>query len=151
MSDTVEFCGEVFQVGERVGVMQLMRYARVVKRVQERQRSGAKTTGVDEMEALDATLSLLEQCVHPDDWDRFERVTTEQGVDSEGYMTFAGQVMSLLAGRPTGRSSDSSGGPQTIEPSSTADSSSPVISRLNDQGRPDLALLVRKRQESLSA
>ena len=153
MTDTVEFLGEQFRVGERVGLMPMMRYARVAKRQMERQKSGAKSDGMDEVESLDATLSLLEQCVHPDDWDRFEKHTTQQGAGQEEYMEFAGRVMALLADRPTGRPSDASGGPQTIEPSSTEGSSSPatdVIGRLNDKGRPDLALVVRKRQESLA-
>ena len=151
MSDTVEFCGEQFRIGERVGMMPLMRYARMAKRAHELERSGQAASGEDELEAMDATLTLLEQCVHPDDWSRFERVTTAAGTGMDGYLEFAGQVMAAIAARPTGRSSDSSDGPRTIEPSSTDDSSSPVIDRLNGQGRPDLALLVRKRQESLSA
>lgn len=154
MSDTVDFCGADFRVGERVGLMPMMRYARVAKRMLERQKTGAASDGMDEIEQLDATLSLLEQCVHPDDWSRFEQVTTEHGVDQEGYMEFAGRVMALLANRPTGQPSDSSDGLRIIEASSTAVSSSPeesVIQRLNDKGRPDLALIVRKRQEALTA
>lgn len=154
MSEVIEFCGEEFRVGEKVGMMPMMRFARVGKREQERLRSGGQQTATDAMEAMDAALTLLEQCVHPDDWDRFERVTTEHHVGQEEYMRFAGRVMSLLASRPTGRSSDSSDGPLITEPSSTVVSSSPasaVIEDLNGRGRPDLAQVVRMRQESLSA
>ena len=155
MTETVEFCGTEFHVSERVGLMPMMRYARVVKRAMQREKSGAAGDGSDEIELFDATLSLLEQCVHPDDWDRFERVTTEQGADLDQYMEFSGQVMAVVAARPTGRSTDSSDGPRTIEPSSTVVSYSPgtesVVRRFNENGRPDLALLVRRRQESLSA
>jgi hypothetical protein len=150
VSGTVEFCGVDWRIGERVGLRPMMRYARVAKRQMQRAKSGGTSDGTDEIEALDATLSLLEQCVHPDDWEKFEQVTSAAGVDQEGYMDFAGRVMAQLADRPTGRSSDSSDGPRIIEPSSTDDSSSPVIHRLNDKGRPDLALMVRKRQESLA-
>lgn len=160
MSDTVEFCGVEWRIGERVGLMPMLRYARVSKRAMQRQRNKSDDTeaaGLDLMEQYDATLSLLEQCVHPDDWDRFEEVTTEHGVDHEGYMEFAGRVMAALADRPTGRSSDSSDGPQTIEPSSTGGSSSNgelpehtqrVIDRLNSQGQHHLALAVRDRHEA---
>lgn len=157
MSDTIDLHGEEYRIGERVGLMPMMRYARVAKRQLEREKSGAKSDGMDEIESLDATLSLLEQCVHPDDWSRFERDTTAKGLGQEEYMEFAGRVMALLANRPTTRPFDSSDGPQTTEPSSTVVSSSPdtgpsrVVERFNQQGRPDLALLVRKREESLSA
>jgi hypothetical protein len=153
VSGTVEFCGVDWRIGERVGLMPMLRYARVTKRAMQRQRNQKtddEAGGADLMEMYDATLSLLEQCVHPDEWDRFEQVTTEHGVDHEGYMDFAGRVMAALTDRPTTRSSDSSDGPRIIEPSSTDDSSSPVIHRLNDKGRPDLALMVRKREESLA-
>ena len=149
-TETVPFCDVEWRIGERVGLMPMMRYARAVK-VGMARAEGAPSDGMTEIEVLDATYSLLEQCVHPDDWDRFVDVTSKAGVDQEGYMEFAGKVMAALADRPTGRSSDSSDGPQTIEPSSTAVSSSPVtgkvVTRLNDSGRPDLALIVKKREE----
>ena len=153
MTDTVEFLGAEFRVNGRVGVMPMMRYARVAKRQMERQRNGGESDGTDEVEIFDATLSLLEQCVHPEDWSRFERHSETEGASHEELMEFAGKVMARLVDRPTTRPSDSSGGPQTTEPSSTGGSSSPagrVIDRLNEKGRPDLALLVRRREESLA-
>ena len=157
MSDTVEFCGVEWRIGERVGLMPMLRYARTSKRIMQRARSSkdpdAEMAGADLMEMYDATLSLLEQCVHPDDWDEFEEVTTRHGVGHEGYMEVAGRVMAELADRPTGRSSDSSDGPRTIEQSSTVDSSLPdhtqrVIDKLNGQGQHHLALMVRERYEA---
>lgn len=150
MADTVPFCGVDWRIGERVGLMPMMRYARAVK---VGMRPG-ESDGMNEIEILDATLSLLEQCVHPDDWDRFVEVTSKEGVDQEGYMEFSGKVMAALSDRPTGRSSDSSDGPQTTEPSSTAASSSPdidrVVRRFNERGRPDLAVLVSRRDQSIA-
>lgn len=145
MTETVEFYGKHFHVAERVGLMPLMRFAVVAQ------------SGVDsnDLEGLAAMHGLLEQAVHPDDWARFQQHATDSRADGDELMEFVGKVMAVMAGRPTSRSSDSSDGPRVIEPSSTVVSSSPgtarVIEMFNDKGRPDLALLVRKRQESLTA
>jgi hypothetical protein len=137
---TVDFFGKDFRVAERVGLMPMMRFAVLAK------------TGIDanEMEALAAMHDLLKNCIDDDDWPRFEQHASEKRADGDDLMEVVGKVMVALADRPTGRSSDSSDGPRIIEPSSTDDSSSPVIHRLNDKGRPDLALMVRKREESLA-
>ena len=136
---TVDFLGAEFKVADKVGALPLMRFAKVAR------------AGVDasELEGLAAMYDLLGQVIHPDDWARFENHADREHADGDQLLALVQEVFALMAARPTGRSSDSSGGPQTIEPSSPVDSSSPVIHRLNEQGRPDLALLVRKRQESL--
>jgi hypothetical protein len=144
MSETVEFCGVQFRIAEKVAALPLMRFAKVAK-------AGVDATELDGMAAM---YDLLEQVIHPDDWAKFERHADHERADGEQLLEVVQAVFVLLADRPTGRSSDSSDGPRTIEPSSTADSSSPgssVIARLNGSGRPDLALLVRKREESLTA
>ena len=138
---TVGFLGEQFKVADKVGALPLMRFAKVA------------TSGVDanEMAGLAAVYDLLGQVIHDDDWDRFENHADREHADGDQLLGLVQEVFALLAARPTGRPSDSSVGPQTIEPRSTAGSSSPVIDRLNTNGRPDLALLVRKRQESMTA
>lgn len=141
MTDTVELAGEEFRVAERVGSMPLMRFAKLAK-------SGVRES---QMEGLVAMYDLLHDCIDESDWDRFMDHATEVRADGKELLGVVRQAIAAVAGRPTRRSSDSSDGPRTIEPSSTGDSSSPVIHRLNEQGRPDLALLVRRRQESLSA
>lgn len=157
MTETVEFHGQQFHVAERVGMIPMMRFASFTKRQMRRLADGHEPTGDDEIESLAAAYELLEQCVHPVDWERFVDHASAEHLDMEELMEFVGTVMAVVAARPTGRSSDSSDGPRTIEPSSTADSSSPatgperVIARLNAQGRPDLALMVRGRQESLAS
>lgn len=155
-TETVEWYGERFHVAERVGMMPMMRYAAFTKRQMQRQRNGHEPTGEDEIEALASSYELLERCLHPNDWERFEEHASAVGADLEELMEFVGQVMVVVANRPTGRSSDSSDGPRTIEPSSPDASSSPdtgaenVVAMFNDRGRADLALLVRRRQESLT-
>jgi len=145
MTETIPFLGEDFHVAESVGAMPLMRFAKIAK-------SG---TGTGDMDGLAAIYDLLEQCIHPDDWGRFQAHADKVRASGDQLLDMVREVFTVLAGRPTGRSSDSSDGPLVIEPNSTDDSSSPdtdrVIRRLNDQGRPDLALLVRRREESLIA
>lgn len=145
---TVDFLGEQFKVADKVGALAVMRFAKIAK------------AGVDasELDGLVALYDLLGQVVHPDDWARFEEHADSQHADGDALLELVQEVFALIAARPSGRSSDSSDGPRTIEPSSTVVSSSPdtapteaVISRLNGEGRPDLALLVRRRQESLTA
>ena len=138
---TVDFLGESFRVADRVGALPLMRFAKLAK-------SGLD---IDEMDGLVAAYDLLGQVIHAEDWARFEEHADREHAGGDELLDFIASALVVASARPTGRPSDSSDGPQTIEPSSTDDSSSPVISRLNEQGRPDLALLVRKRQESLSA
>lgn len=138
---TVDFLGEQFRVAERVGALPIMRFAKAAK----------AGTDSNDMDGLVALYDLLAQVIHPDDWTRFEAHADREHADGDQLLAVVQAALAAVAGRPTGRSSDSSDGPQIIEPSSTDDSSSPVIDRLNQQGRPDLALLVRRRQESLSA
>lgn len=147
VTETVEWLGEQFHVADRVSSLTVMRFAKLAK----------SNIDVAQMEGLAAMYDLLEQCVHPDDWARFEAHADDQRADGEQLLAVVKQVFAVIAARPTRRSSDSSGGPRTIEPNSTDDSSLPdtgpdrAIIRLNDQGRPDLARVIRLRQESLTA
>lgn len=144
MTETIEFEGESFHIAERVAAMSLMRFAKVAQ-------SGATTTS---MAGLAAQHDLIEQCIHPDDWPRFQAHAEKVRANGDQLLTVVQDVLKALAERPTGRPSDSSDGPRTIEPSSTDDSSLPgtdaVIHRLNEKGRPDLALMVYKRQQSIA-
>ncbi len=144
---SIEWLGESFQV-VKPGSLPLMRFAKIAK---------AGVDG-DTLDGLAAMYGMLEQCIHEDDFPRFEAHADDRRADGDELMEAVKDTFRVLSDRPTGRSSDSSDGPRTIEPNSTAVSSLPdtgperVISRLNEQGRPDLALLIRRRQEeSLSA
>lgn len=141
MSDerlTIEFLGEDFAIAERVGVLPLMRFAKVAKR------------GTDSMSmaGLAAMYDLLEQCIDADDWDRFCDHASEQRADGEQLMSVVGDVLSGIAGRPTQRPSDSSDGSPSTSESSVDDSVRQVIADLEAKGRPDLALVVQQAQES---
>lgn len=147
MSGTVPFCGAEFRVADKVSSLAFMRFAKLAK-------SGLDT---DDMEGMAAVYAMLEQCIHPEDWGRFEAHADTERADGEALLAVIQAAFEVFASRPTGRPSDSSDGPQTTTPSSPAVSSSPAteadetIREFEAMGRPDLALIVQKRQESLSA
>lgn len=134
MSNSVDFGGESFTVAERIGLMPLMRFAKVAQ------------SGVDsgDMAGLAAMYDLLEQCIDPSDWRRFEAAADRARADGDELMAVVAEVMAKITERPTSRLSDSSDGPRVTEPNSEAASSSPVMDRLH--GRPDLQLMVIRAQ-----
>jgi hypothetical protein len=136
MTATVEFAGERFGIADRVGLMAMMRFAKVAK------------SGVDsnELDGLAAMYDLLEQCIADDEWERFQAHADKVRADGDELMTVVNNVFGVLSERPTRRPSDSSAGPSTTKANSTGDSSSRVIARLEEQGRPDLALVVSRAQ-----
>jgi hypothetical protein len=132
--------GEQFGMAENVGAMPLMRFAKVAK-------SGGDSANLD---GLVAMYDLLEQCIEPSEWVRFQAHADRVRADGEKLMAVVSDVFQALADRPTGRPSASSGGPKNTKPRSVAGSSSKVIKRLEREGRPDLALMVTMAQEALS-
>lgn len=135
----VSFAGETFTVADRIGLMPLMRFAKVAQ------------AGVDsaDLEGLAAMYDLLEQCIAPQDWRRFQAAADRARSDGEELMGVVGEVMRLLTDRPTSRPSDSSDGPSSTAPNSTGGSSSRVARRL--AARPDLQLMVMQSQEARAA
>lgn len=106
--------------------------------------------GVDsaDMEAVALVDRLIDQCLRPEDAERFETVCDRERPDFDELMQFVVDAIGEVTERPTVRPSESSDGPTTMQGSSPADSSSPVIARLEQAGRPDLALMVTKAQDS---
>lgn len=146
MSD-VEFFGGRFQVAERVGLMPLMRFAKVAK-------SGVDS---DDMAGLAAMYDLLEQCIAPADWQRFQDAADKARADGEELMKVVQTAIELISARPTGRPSDSSDGPQ-ITPQrsgsgrdSSAEESLRVVRELEAAGRPDKAQFVVMAMRERSA
>lgn len=124
----ITFCGEQFTTSERIGLMPLMRYAQ------------AEKTG-DYMGGLVALYDLLEQCIDPAEWGRFQLVAERERADEDTLTDVVRDVIEALAARPTGRSSDSSDGPVT---GSSPDAASRLVTDFESKGRPDLALLVQQ-------
>ena len=137
MSD-LDFAGETFRLADKIGLMPLMRFAHVSRR------------GVDsnDMEGLAAIYDLLKQCLADEEWARFEDHATAVRADGDDLLGVVSQAIEAIAERPTKEPSDSSDGPTRMSGSSTDGSSSPVIDRLVERGRPDLALFVDQAQRS---
>jgi hypothetical protein len=139
VGDQIEFLGRGFTVAAKVGLMPLLRFAKAAK-------SGLDSSDVDGMAAM---YDLLQQCIVDEEWAVFEQHATTQRADDEDLMDFIKRVMAVLSQRhPTKRPSDSSTGPQSVRPSYGDALSSRVTSRLEQQGRPDLALIVTEAQEA---
>lgn len=127
-----------FRISEKVGLMALMQLGHHAK------------NGVDsnDFEGLAAMYALLEQCIATQDWERFQQHALDTRSDGETMFRVTQDVLVKLNDRPTKRPSGTSDGSPATSPNSTGDSSSRVIHRLEDAGRPDLALLVTQKVES---
>lgn len=139
MAESVEFFGEDFVIADRIGLMPLMRFAKVAK----------SDVDSNDLAGLAAMYDLLEQCIAPQDWQRFQDCADRNRADGDELMTVVSEVIERLTNRPTGRPSVSSDGPRIVEPNLTAPSSSPVMQRL--AGRADLQLFVVQAQEARAA
>lgn len=139
MADVV-FCGESFALAEQVSALAMMEFAHAVS-------SGADT---DTLEGMSAMYAVLQQMLADGEWPRFKKAANTHRASDDALLEFIGEAMAAITARPTERPSDSSDGPVTTEPLSPVVSSSPVIDRLEKAGRPDLALMVSRTQESLA-
>lgn len=126
--ETVECMGGFYLIGDKVGLMPLMRFA------------SASKAGVDsnDMEGLSAMYDMLHDCIHPTDWDRFVREMTEKRAEGDDLMPVVGRVIEMLTARPTKRASASSPGPQPTTGPSTAGSSQPAAAVRRPPGADDL-------------
>lgn len=138
MTDQVEFCGERFTIADKIGLMPLMRFAKV----------GKAGVDSDSLEGLVAMYDLLEQCLSPAEWQRFQDTADKHRADADELLAVVTKVFEVLSERPTSRPSDSSDGPSTDGANSTAEVSS-ALAQL--RGRPDLAVAVVRAQEARSA
>lgn len=133
----VTFNGAEFAVATKIGLMPLMRFAKIAK------------SGVDsaDQDGLAAMYDLLQQCIADEDWNAFEAHADKTRADDEELMQVIKDVMQILTERPTSRPSDSSAGPPPTAPTSAEDSSAlEVVRRLKSQQRPDLAMAVLRQQ-----
>lgn len=130
---TVAFMGAEFAVADKIGLMPLLKFAKIAK------------SGVDssDEEGMTAMYNLLQQCIADDQWDAFEDHANTTRADDQELLQVIKDVMTIVSERPTSRPSDSSAGPPTTAPISAEDSSSlEVVRRLKSQGRPDLAMAI---------
>lgn len=109
----------------------------------------AKNVDADNVEeSMDTLQNLFGNLVHPDDYDRFWAAAIrgrQQVVDLMGVVY---HLLEELSERPTKRRSASSPGRRKTGAGSKANSYLRVIHRLEDEGRPDLAVMVRDAQRA---
>jgi hypothetical protein len=148
-AETVELRGRTFRLDPRgVSLMGLMEFAVLAERQQQ------STTAADEMAAMTALLGLLRECIAEDEWDAFRAHARTVRAGADELNRVMTDAVTVQAARPTRQSSGSPGGPPRTGTSSAAGSSSPVPvgsiqvqHDLEDRGRPDLALVVKRARE----
>lgn len=133
-----EFFGETFDLPERFNMRLFTRFGTLAQK-------GMDSSDIESVAMIDR---LIDQSVRPEDVARFDEVCDRERPDFEELMEFVMGVVAEVTERPTKRPSDSSDGPTSTKDSSSDVSSLPVIARLEQSGRPDLALMVTKAQDS---
>jgi hypothetical protein len=94
-----------------------------------------------------SVMRLIKAAVHADDWERFRASARKnKALVRDHLMPVVLAAYAQPIDRPTGLPSGSSDGQPATAPNSADDSSSRVIARLEQQGRPDLALVVAQSQ-----
>lgn len=134
----VEFFGERFTPPERFNMRRLTRFATLATK-------GVDSEDLTGMAAIDG---LIDQCLRPEDVDRFDEVCDRERPTFDELMAFVKDVMEAVTDRPTSLPSGSSDGQQSTNGNSVDDSSSQVITDLLERGRPSLALMVEQAQGS---
>jgi hypothetical protein len=131
---TVQFFGEQFALREKVSDYALMKFARAARNGQDGET----------MEGMASMLDLLEKCIVPEDWKRFDKLASDSDAPAADIMAVIKEAFGQEAARPTELPSDSSDGPTAIEPKSPPSSDGNVSQLL--RGRPDLQAAVRQAQ-----
>lgn len=90
--------------------------------------------------AVKALKDLMRNIFLPEDFDTFWALAKQHGQNIDQRLAVALNIIEALAGRPTGRSSGSSGGPPNTAVISMADYALAAQRRLEEEGRPDLAV-----------
>jgi len=142
---TVDLCGRPFPVAEHgVDLLALMEFAAAAK-------AGLRT---EDMDGLLALYDLLRSVIADDAWPEFRAHARTSHATGEELIGVVRSAVQVMAARPTRPPSGSPGGRSTTGTNSAAGSSSPVATGsvevqrdLEVQGRPDLALAVKRARQ----
>lgn len=129
----VEFLGSDYLMAEKIGLMPLMRFAHV----------SSKGLDSGDMEGLAAMYTMIQDCIDPADWKRFEADAIEKKAEAEDLFDVVKRVIEILSARPTQRPAESSAGPRLTSENSKASSSSPATP-------PTLSLVEGDKDQMLS-
>lgn len=139
--DTITFHGEKYRLADTIAL------AIMLDSVYLKQRVALGETVSDE-EAGMAMREAIEACFDPEDFPKFWAASKRLRTGPEEFQQVINEAMEIMAKRPIQRSSDSSDGPPDTAGSSTEASSSPVVRRLEQRGRGDLALIVEEAEQA---
>ena len=94
----VSVLGHSYRVADKVGLMPLLKFAH------------AANEGIDsqDIEGLNAIYEMLYDCIHPDDWSRFQKEMTADKAFVDDLLPVVQQAIQIISARPTGEPSDSS-------------------------------------------
>jgi hypothetical protein len=94
-----------------------------------------------------AVFTFLKAAIVAEDWPRFRALARERKAQTaRDLMPVVVRAFAQQVDRPTGPPSASSDGPSSTPPSAEVDSYSRVIERLEAEGRPDVAYMVKMAQ-----
>jgi hypothetical protein len=119
IGDEVEFCGEKFKIGDRIGLMPLLKFAHV----------SSKGVTSDDMQGLAAMYAMIKDCIAPGEWERFEEHAINSQADEEDLFNVVSKTIEIITARPTRRRSGSSPGSSPTSESSKVSSTQTVARR----------------------
>lgn len=117
----VEFMGSAFRMADSIGLMPLLKFAH------------ASAQGLDstDMEGLAALYEMIHDCIHDDEWQRFERHAIDTKAEAEDLMSLVQKVIEALSARPSRPPGDSSAGRRPTSGNSKA--LSPALAKLSPE------------------
>ncbi len=140
--DSFGYFGDTIQVHPDLSDLSLIDFAFMGEGL------GEESSGSD---AIKAVMVMLRSLVAVEDFDRFWSLAKQNRQTIEDLTALAESLIVAVTQRPTERPSSSSAGQPSTEANSEVDSFSPVVSRLVDKGRPDLALMVARSEEFMAS
>ena len=97
--DKLEFMGKMFRLSDKAGILPMLKYSHYADQ--------PALIGP----AAAALYSMLKDTIHEDDWDEFERHTTESKAGMNDLREVIVKCFELLTARPTPPPSGSASGP----------------------------------------
>lgn len=136
------YFGTLIRVNPELSGLSLLEVLAAVAEFDEETPTKAVVQAIDDLRAV---------AIHEGDIDVFRKLFKANRQSLDDLIDMAKALLEAVTEVPTEQPSGSSSGLTSTEQSSVVVSSSPVVTRLEQQGRPDLALVVIQAQEHLSA
>lgn len=134
---TVGFCGEDFTLADDLAYMVILQHSKALE-----------ATGEEKGRLLAvAQYDLLRMVLADEEWPRFQQVATRNRSSEEQLWAFINDAVEAIVERPTSRSTDSSGGPSSTDPKSSATRTASDEAEEAFPGRPDLQIAVIRAAE----